>query len=75
MIKFRNSYNLKAPYLEYPTACCKFDSCGSHLTIAGPVMVLYKKSFLSNIHTFEEVPTTDTALSYVNKVKLSASMS
>ena len=30
MIKFRKSFNLKKKlYLEYLTACCKFDSCGS----------------------------------------------
>jgi len=37
MITFGNSLNLKNPSLEYPTACCKFDSCGSHLTVAGHV--------------------------------------
>ena len=37
MIKFRKYLNLKTPSLEqaYPTACCKYDSCGSHLTVAG----------------------------------------
>jgi len=29
--------NLKTPFFEYPTASCKFDSCGSHLTVAGLV--------------------------------------
>jgi len=41
MIKFRNSLNFKTPYLWYPTACCKFDSCGSHSTVAGHVTRVY----------------------------------
>ena len=33
-----NSLKLKKkPYLEYPTAYCKLDSCGSHSTVAGHV--------------------------------------
>ena len=28
---------MKNPSLEYATACCKFDSCGSHLTVVGHV--------------------------------------
>jgi len=38
-------------------------------------MGLYRNLFLSNIHTFEEVPTVDLELSYVNYVLFSASVS
>ena len=41
MIKFMNSFNLKIADLEYPTECCKFDSFGSHLTVAGHVINVF----------------------------------
>jgi len=31
----------KKTYFKYPTARCKFDSCGLHLTVAGPVWNIY----------------------------------
>ena len=38
-------------------------------------MMFYQNHFPQNIHTFGEVPTADHELSYLNYVKLSASVS
>jgi len=49
MIKFRNSFNLKKTSLENPSACCKFDSCGSHLTVAGHATNVFFWGHLNNV--------------------------